>query len=142
MKKVKLGSKKRVGRGYGSGRGGHTSGRGTKGQKARASVGVLFEGVKIRKSLLHRLPFVRGKDRFRPKPKPLVINLDVLNIFKDGTKVDIETLSKAGVFRLSDAKKYGVKILGGGKLERKLIVCLPVSGSAKEKIEKSGGKVE
>ncbi len=142
MKKVKLGSKKRVGRGYGSGRGGHTSGRGTKGQKARASVGVLFEGVKIRKSLLHRLPFVRGKDRFRPKPKPLVINLGLLNIFKDGTKVDIETLSKAGIFRLSDAKKYGVKILGGGKLERKLIVCLPVSGSAREKIEKSGGKIE
>lgn len=135
-------SRKRVGRGYGSGRGGHTSGRGQKGQKARGSVGVLFEGVKIRKSLLHRLPFQRGKGKFSSRPKPLVVNLSALNLLKDGSRVDIETLARAGVVRLEDAREFGVKILGDGELSRKLTVVLPTSKSAEAKIVKAGGKVE
>lgn len=51
----------------GSGKGSHTVGRGQKGQKARGSVGVLFEGVKMKKSLLKRLPLMRGKGKFHPK---------------------------------------------------------------------------
>ncbi len=142
MIKIKTRSKKRVGRGYGSGKGGHTSGRGQKGQKSRGSVGVLFEGLKVRKSLLHRLPFQRGKGKFSAQPKPLVVNLEVLNLLKDGSKVTIETLAKAGIVKLSDAQAYGVKILGDGKLAKKLIVTLPTSKSAAVKISKAGGKVE
>jgi large subunit ribosomal protein L15 len=142
MLKVKSSSKKRVGRGYGSGKGGHTSGRGQKGQKARGSLGVLFEGVKVRKSLLHRLPFQRGKAKFKANPKPLIVNLEALNILRSGTEVTIESLAKAGIVQLTDAKTYGVKILGDGKLEKSLSVLLPTSKSAAAKIVKAGGKVK
>lgn len=140
MLKVKTRSKKRAGRGYGSGKGGHTSGRGQKGQKSRGSVGILFEGVKVRKSLLNRIPFQRGKGKFGAQIKPIVVNVDALNILKEGTKVDIDSLAKAGIVKLSDAKATGVKILGGGKLEKKLEVILPASRAARAKIEKAGGK--
>ncbi|KKU09324.1 MAG: 50S ribosomal protein L15 [Candidatus Woesebacteria bacterium GW2011_GWB1_45_5] len=67
LPKVVMKSKKRVGRGIGSGRGGHTSGRGQKGQRSRGKIGILFEGVKTKKSLLKRLPLMRGKGKFHPK---------------------------------------------------------------------------
>ena len=57
--------KKRLGRGYGSGKGGHTVGRGAKGLKARSKLPLTFEGTKIKKSLLQRLPLRRGKGRFK-----------------------------------------------------------------------------
>lgn len=133
--------KKRLGRGYGSGKGGHTVGRGQKGQKARGKVGIMFQGFKVKKSLLRRLPIQRGKDKFRAHPKHLVVNLEVLNLLPAGAKVDIETLAKAGIVRLEDAKELGVKILGNGKLTKKLEVHLPVSKSAIKQIEKLGGKV-
>ena len=134
---------KRVGRGYGSGKGGHTTGRGQKGQKARRSMGVLFEGLKVRKSLLHRLPFQRGKAKQKAfARKPIIVNLEVLNLLKDGSEVNIETLAKAGIVRLDDAKKYGVKILGDGNLQRKLTVSLSASKSAIAKIEAAGGKLK
>lgn len=60
-------SKKRLGRGYGSGKGGHTVGRGQKGQKARGKIHPLFTGTKTKKSLLQRLPLLRGKGRLKPK---------------------------------------------------------------------------
>lgn len=53
--------KKRVGRGLGSGKGGHTTGRGAKGDKVRGKVPLYFEGTKMRKSLIRRLPLLRGK---------------------------------------------------------------------------------
>jgi len=62
-------SAKRVGRGYGSGKGGHTTGRGTKGQKAREKVRIFFEGTKMKKSLIKRLPFQRGKNKMKPLHK-------------------------------------------------------------------------
>lgn len=67
LPKVVHKSKKRVGRGMGSGKGSHTSGRGQKGQKSRGKISVLFEGMKMKKSLLKRLPLVRGKGKFHPK---------------------------------------------------------------------------
>jgi large subunit ribosomal protein L15 len=142
LPKVKTRSKKRLGRGYGSGKGGHTSSRGQKGQKSRGGVNILFEGYKVRKSLLNRLPFQRGKGKFKASAKPMVINVEALNLLKDGGKVDIETLAKAGIVKLGDAKSHGVKILGNGKLTRKLTVFLPASASAVKKIEKAGGSVE
>ena len=62
-------SKKRLGRGYGSGKGGHTSGRGQKGQKSRTKVHILFEGLKVKKSTLKKFPLLRGKGKFLAKPK-------------------------------------------------------------------------
>jgi large subunit ribosomal protein L15 len=67
LPKVVLRPKKRVGRGMGSGKGSHTSGRGQKGQKSRGGIGVLFEGMKVKKSLLKRLPLKRGKGKFHAK---------------------------------------------------------------------------
>lgn len=133
---------KRVGRGYGSGKGGHTTGRGTKGQKARGHVSILFEGLKVKKSLLRRLPVQRGKGKLKSiSNKPLVVNVEVLNLLAAGTVVTIESLAKAGIVRLADAQKYGVKILGDGKLEKKLTVQLPISAGAATKVEKAGGTV-
>lgn len=59
--------KKRVGRGLGSGKGGHTVGRGQKGQKTRGKISPLFEGTKVKKSLIKRLPLLRGKGKLKPK---------------------------------------------------------------------------
>ncbi len=67
LPKVVAKSKKRVGRGMGSGKGSHTSSRGQKGQKSRGHIGVLFEGMKMRKSFLKRLPLIRGKGKFHAK---------------------------------------------------------------------------
>ena len=89
--------KKRVGRGYGSGKGGHTTGRGQKGQKSRGKVGVIFEGYKVRKSFIKRLPFRRGKGRFEAKAKPLIINLKHLEVFPENSVVNIESLVKHGI---------------------------------------------
>lgn len=58
---------KRVGRGMGSGKGSHTSGRGQKGQKSNGDLHILFEGLKMKKSFLKRLPLQRGKGKFRGK---------------------------------------------------------------------------
>lgn len=139
--KIRQKNAKRVGRGYGSGKGGHTVGRGQKGQKARRTIGILFEGVKMKKSLIKRLPFRRGKGKFNAKKKPIVINLDVLNLLPSGSKVNINSLAEAGIVDRNDALEFGIKILGGGEIKSKLIVELPISNSAAKKIEKAGGEV-
>ncbi len=59
---------KRMGLGYGSGKGGHTTGRGQKGQKARRTINIIFEGYKMKKSLIKRLPKLRGKAKNHPSP--------------------------------------------------------------------------
>lgn len=134
-------AKKRIGRGRGTGKGGHTVGRGKYGQKSREKVGLLFEGTKLKKSLLKRLPLLRGKGKFKPADKPLIVNLKYLNLFKDGETVNLEGLAVKGIIKKEEGLKYGVKILGEGNLERSLNVYLPVSQPAKEKIEKAKGKV-
>ena len=133
--------KKRVGRGYGSGKGGHTSGRGAKGRKARGKVGLLFEGTKMRKSLVKRLPLKRGKAKFKAiKQKPIIIKLSYLNLLDKMSEVTIDNLIKQGIVA-SEAKELGVKILGNGEIKNKLVIKVPISKSAQEKIEKVGGKV-
>jgi|SRR5581483_1694819 len=133
LKRIVERRKKRLGRGGGSGKGFHTSSHGQKGQKARGSVHILFEGFKVKKSLLRRLPMQRGKSKFKPNSKkPLVINLDVLNLLPEGSTVDIKTLAKAGIIDEKDAQKYGVKILGKGKLTKKLKINLPMSNKVQK----------
>jgi len=140
LPKAKTRSKKRVGRGYGSGKGGHTVGRGQKGQKSRTKVGILFEGMKVRKSLLKRTPQLRGKTKFSGKPKPVIIDLDSISKLKAGSKVTVENLVKEGLVH-KRAKELGVKILGQGKITKKLNIEVLVSESARKKIEKAGGKI-
>lgn len=130
---------KRVGRGHGSGRG-KTSGRGTKGQKARRSIPLHFEGGAL--PLTKRLPFLKGKGRNKAISKKFVtIKLESLNVFPPKSVVDIQALLKNNIIDSGEAKK-GVKILGTGNIEHAITVNLPVTSSAKEKIEKAGGTVE
>lgn len=131
--------KRRLGRGHGSGRV-KTAGRGTKGQNARSTRALYFEGGAV--SLIKRLPFRRGKGRNKVfKKKPVIINVKALNEFKKGSVVDLDSLIKNHIVDESDAKIYGVKILGDGELKVALKVQLPFSKGAKEKIEKIGGTV-
>jgi large subunit ribosomal protein L15 len=125
----------RVGRGTGSGRG-KTSGRGQKGQNARSEgFRVGFEGGQM--PLAQRIPKLPG---FKNPFKRIfsVVNLSKLSRFKDGAKVDVETLVEAGL--VHPGKE--VKILGTGGLKRKLTVEAHFfSASARVAIEKSGGSV-
>ncbi|MDP2593079.1 MAG: 50S ribosomal protein L15 [bacterium] len=128
-----------VGRG---GKRGKTSGRGTKGQKARA-------GRKIRpefRDFIKKLPKMRGrgKNMFKSfKIKPLVVNLEVLEKhFSDGEKVSPQELARKKVLSGGKDSKFSVKILGEGTITKKLsVVNCAVSVSAKEKIEAAGGTV-
>lgn len=141
LPKVIIKRKKRLGRGYGSGKGGHTVGRGQKGQKTRGKIGVLFEGIKVKKSLLKKLPLRRGKDKLKAKNKPLIIKLSYLNLLASGVKVDVPALIKEKIIDAEDAKVYGVKILGDGEIKKKLIISIPISKSAAKAVEKAGGKI-
>lgn len=137
---VKTKGKRRLGQGHGSGRV-KTSGRGTKGQKARNKVPQRFEGGAL--PLTKRMPYLRGKGRNKKfAPKSLVINLKDLSVFSKGQVVDVEALIKVKLVKADDAKKLGVKILGDGKIENPLTIKVPISNSAAKKIEKAGGKIE
>ncbi|HYK08557.1 MAG TPA: 50S ribosomal protein L15 [Candidatus Eisenbacteria bacterium] len=132
--------KKRLGLGHGSGRS-KTSGRGTKGQKARRTIALSFEGGAL--PLIKRMPFLRGKNRNNPFTKnPVIINLDNLSSFSKGAVVDVASLVKQKVVKEREVKKNGVKLLGDGELTIALTVKIPVSNQAKGKIEKAGGTVE
>jgi len=142
LSKTTTKKKKRLGRGYGSGKGGHTVGRGQKGQKSRTKIHLLFEGKKTQKSLLRRIPLLRGKGKLKSKKnKPLVVNVSFLNLLPPRSKVDVNLLVKHHLVDEKEVKKYGVKILGGGELGRALTVYLFCSKGAREKIEKAGGEV-
>lgn len=142
LPKISTRSKKRVGRGFGSGKGGHTSGRGQKGQKSRGKIPMTMEGTKIKKSLLKRLPLRRGKGKFKPiSPKPLIVNIKYLNLFKKDEEVTLESLIKKGVVDSKQAKTAGVKILGDGEIKIALKVRIPSSKGAAKKIIKAGGQI-
>ncbi|MCL5746739.1 MAG: 50S ribosomal protein L15 [Patescibacteria group bacterium] len=133
-------TKKRLGQGHGSGRV-KTSGRGTKGQNARSSRSLSFEGGAL--PLIKRLPFHRGKGKNKVfKKKPIVINVKVLNFLKTNSIVDLKALVQSHIVEEKEAKLYGVKILGDGKVDKALIIKLPISKQAEEKIKNAGGRVE
>jgi len=130
--------RKLLGRGPGSGHG-KTSGRGEKGQKARsgATLHPWFEGGQT--PLFKRLPR-RGFNNKRFETKYAVVNVFDLNIFKDGEIVTPELLKEAGLVK---KELSGIKILGGGTLEKKLTVKANVfTNTAIVKIEELGGTVE
>ena len=142
LPKIAARGKKRVGRGYGSGKGGHTSGRGQKGQRSRRTIPWSFEGGAL--PLSQRLPFWRGKGRLNPlSDNPVAINLNQLDKLPAGTVVDAGFLVKMGWVKTREIAVRGAKILGGGKLTKKLMISgLKISVSAKAAVEKAGGKVE
>ena len=130
-------NRKRIGRGQGSGTG-KTSGKGNKGQNARSGGGVAigFEGGQT--PFFKRMP-KRGFTNYTRK-EYAIVNVEDLNKFEDGVTVDYEALKAAGL-----VKKHldGVKVLGYGKLEKKLTVkAEKFSKTAQSAIEAAGGKVE
>ena len=133
---------KRIGRGRGSGKG-KTSGRGTKGQKARAGHRI-WPNVREQ---IKKLPKLRGRGVHSLKSyqvRPLIINLAALeNAFKAGESVTPQVLLERGFVQARKGVTPTVKILGDGELTKKLAVsgCL-FSNSAKEKIEKAGGSIK
>ena len=130
-------SKKRLGRGIGSGIG-HTSGKGTKGQNARSGGGVRpgFEGGQL--PLFQRLP-KRGFHNHN-KVEFAIVNVQKLNVFEDCAVVDAEALVNASLIK---EVKDGVKVLGNGELTKKLTVkANKFSESAKKAIEAAGGSAE
>ena len=128
---------KRKGRGTATGNG-KTAGRGHKGQKARSGgkLRIGFEGGQM--PLARRIP-KRGFNNVFAKPLTAV-NLTSLNRFEDGAVVDAAALIEKGI--LHDCE-YGLKVLGNGNVTKKVTVkAAAFSESAKEKIEKAGGKAE
>jgi len=130
--------RKRLGRGIGSGLG-KTSGKGHKGQWARAGGGVKpgFEGGQF--PLYRRMP-KSGFDNPFTKVYA-VVNLSVFETFKNGETVDMQMLLDKGIIRKSE--KYGLKILADGEFTKKLTIkANKFTKNAIEKIEKLGGKAE
>ena len=130
-------SVKRVGRGIGSGLG-KTSGKGHKGQKARTGGKIRrgFEGGQT--PLMRRIP-KRGFNNIFAK-EYATINVSDLERFEDGTVVNMALLLNEGILR---KELDGLKVLGNGKLTKKLTVeATKFSASAIEKIEAAGGKIE
>ena len=129
---------KRLGRGSSSGTG-KTSGKGHKGQNARSGGGVkpTFEGGQL--PLYRRLP-KRGFSNAEFKTVYAVINLSDLNRFEDGAVVTPELLKEMGLIK---NQLDGIKVLGNGKLTKKLTVkAHKFSSSAQREIESNGGKTE
>lgn len=127
----------RVGRGHGSGNG-KTAGKGHKGQNARSGGGVRpgFEGGQMP---LHRRVPKRGFVNIFKK-QYAIVNIEDLNRFENGSNIDTDMLIKAGLVK---KQLDGIKILGNGKLEKKLNVnAKAFSKAAKEKIEQVGGKAQ
>jgi large subunit ribosomal protein L15 len=130
--------RKRLGQGESSGHG-KTSGRGGKGQTARSgsSIRIGFEGGQM--PLIRRIP-KRGFNNARHTTEYAPVNLESLNQFDDGGRVDVEAIRKAG---LANGQVKLVKILGDGELKKKLTVSAhKFSASAKQKIEAAGGTCE
>src|SRR5437867_12134595 len=138
-------SRKRIGRGLGSGKGRY-SGRGIKGQKSRAGSHKMragFEGGQM--PIYMRVGKQRGatsKDAmpigpFRTSTAP--VNVGSLDLFDDGAEVTPEALVEKGLVKDT---KTDVKLLGNGELKKKLTIRVhAISGTAREKVEKAGGTV-
>jgi large subunit ribosomal protein L15 len=128
--------KKRLGRGIGSGHG-KTAGRGIKGQKAHESVSLHMEGGQTPLHL--RLPKQKGfKNPFKKEWQ--IVNIKDIMRLEDVQEVTPQLLYERGLIKEKDLP---VKVLGEGEVKRPLIVkAHAFSASAKEKIEKAGGKAE
>lgn len=139
LQKIVRPTKKRLGRGLGSGKGAK-SGRGTtRHQKARESIPLHFEGGQGR--LVKRFPLLRGKGRNKPSSiRPIELTLSDINVFEEESVIDVDALIKRNIISKDEVSK-GVKILNRGKLDKKLIVKIPASQGAQKSIKKIGGGI-
>lgn len=136
---VKNDQTKRLGRGYGSGKGGHTSSRGQKGHNSRTGGGVplWFEGGQL--PIIRRLPWQRGKGRLVSLDKSQEVQLRTI-VSRKLTMVDIDSLKAAG---LIDNQAQGAKVIGPMKLEEAYTLRgVAVTAGVRQAIEAAGGKVE
>lgn len=131
---------KRLGRGYGSGVGGHTVGRGSKGQKSRSGHKSLvgFEGGNV--------PFYRRIPKNKGFKSRSTVNTQVVNVatisdnFKSGEKITMDTLKERGLIRKNAQE---VKVLAKGEITKKVnIEGVKISPAARDKVEKAGGSVK
>ncbi|MCL2110370.1 50S ribosomal protein L15 [Microgenomates group bacterium] len=135
---TKTRSAKRVGRGYGSGIGGHTSGRGSKGQGSRKSGGVAlwFEGGQL--PLTKRMPMIRGKSRLKVVRPTIEVNLSALEKLT-ATDITLETLKLAKVVPPRTSK---AKIIATGTITKAIKVTgIKATKAAQIAIEKAGGSL-
>lgn len=139
--KNKRKSAKRIGRG---GKRGKTSGRGMKGQTARAGNSTRPE----MRDFIKKLPKLRGHGVNRAEAvnaervRPVPVNVSALNVLEAGTTITPKTLAATGIVAVKRGKVQKVKILGTGEVTKKFIVSgCTVSASAKAKIEAAGGTV-
>ncbi len=139
-RKKRVGKAKRLGRGYGSGVGGHTSTRGMKGQKSRAGHKslVFFEGGNV--PFFRRMPKTKGFSKPN-KIEATAINLNTLEEnFKAGELVTVDSLKEKALIA---KRTVSVKILGSGEISKKIVIeGIPASQTAKEKVEKAGGTIK
>ncbi len=133
---------RRCGRGIGSTLGGHTSGRGQKGDKARGKTKLTFDGTKIKKNWIKRLPFLRGKNRLTNRKSIITFTLTQIDKwFKADETVDINSLAKKTKvsFKRLNAQ---AKILSVGEITKPLnFKNILLSESASKKIITAGGKI-
>ncbi len=138
LPKVVSKAKKRIGRGIGTGVGGHTATRGQKGYKSRqgSKVALWFEGGQL--PLIKRLPMLRGKGRLNVvRPTAEVSLTEIENMQAD--TISLETLKLEKVI---DKRYKKAKVIGGGELKRKVTITgIAVSQQAQEQVEKAGGSV-
>ncbi len=135
---LKRKNRKRVGRGVGSGHG-ETSGRGVKGHSSRSGHSFRMAHEGGQKPLARRVAKSGFNNKFHAA-KVLIINVDALNAFEDGTVIELDTYKLAG---LANGVFDEIKILGNGTLERKLTVkANRFSQSALDKIVAAGGTAE
>lgn len=125
-------SKKRIGRGYGSGKGGHTVGKGQKGQKTRAggTTKLLYSGTKSNKDFFRQTPWLRGKKRLKShQAETYLIKSSQLSVFKAGDIVSLEALVKAKLISVKDSAKFPVKIVFDTDPQVKLDIQVPATKS-------------
>lgn len=135
---IKSKSKKRVGRGVGSGKGAHTSGRGTKGQRSRTGgkQSLWFEGGQL--PIIKRMPMLKGKGKFKPVKLTAQLSLTDIQNMK-AKKIDMETLY---LEKIISRKFKKAKLINTGSLDRVVEISgILVSPLASKIIQKAGGTV-
>lgn len=138
LTKITSRKSKRVGRGYSSGKGGHTVGRGQKGQTSRTGgkTPLWFEGGQL--PLIKRMPMLRGKGKFKVVRPTAQISLTDLDQMK-AVEITLETLK---LEKIIDPRFKKAKIIASGKINRKITIQgLRVTAGAVKLIEKAGGKI-
>jgi large subunit ribosomal protein L15 len=141
-KKGEVKDAKRRGRGYGSGKGGHTIGKGNKGQKARSGgkIPIWFEGGQT--PFVKRIPYARGFVNHNSKDVTSLNIFEMMNVIKTEKSINPDILKKYGVIGQNIRYDY-VKILGRGEIKTAVnFTGFLYSAKAKEKITKSGGTAE